>query len=125
MPLITMHIRSTVACLLAVSLAIAVTSVKAGTYYVATDGQTSGDGSSSNPWPTVSHALWKVGGGHTILLKPGMYTAPIGISATYSGTSAAPTVIKSESKWQARIVGSNSQGIYTAANTQWLVIDGF
>ena len=44
-------------------LAIMVTGVSAGDYYVATDGSdTTGDGSSGNPWQTISYALSHVSG---------------------------------------------------------------
>ena len=42
----------------------------AATYYVATDGAASNDGSSARPWPSVNHALAQVGGGHVIGFEP-------------------------------------------------------
>jgi hypothetical protein len=41
----------------------------AETSYVATDGQAENDGSRAKPWPSVEHALSKLGGGHTIIVR--------------------------------------------------------
>lgn len=95
-----------------------------GTYYVAPDGHESNDGTRNRPWPSVGYALLKVGGGTTILLKPGTYAGPIVIRKMYSGTQARPTLIRSEYKWQAVVANSPGHGVVTEAGTDWLVIDG-
>src|SRR5262245_31245355 len=77
-----------------------------GTYYVSPTGKLSGDGSRDNPFPTVDAALLRVGGGNTIVLRPGFYAGNIIVRKAYAGTAAAPTVIKSEVKWKAFIFGS-------------------
>jgi hypothetical protein len=46
-------------------------SLSADTYYVSTEGNTENDGSRKRPWPTVEHALSRVGGGKTIIVRPG------------------------------------------------------
>lgn len=97
----------------------------AATYYVATDGKLENDGSAAKPWPSLEHALAKVGGGHTILLKPGVYRGPLQIARQYAGTEARPTVIQAEVKWQAVILGAEYHVIYTADRCDWVVIDGF
>src|SRR5215208_5757471 len=76
---------------------------RAETYYVAVDGKPTGDGSKDRPWPSVQEALGKVGGGHTILVRPGIY-GPIKIPASYSGTRQRPTVVRSEAKWKAKVI---------------------
>ena len=53
----------------------------AGTYYVATDGKPDGDGSREKPWPSLDFALKKVGGGNTIVLRPGFYRGPLDVPA--------------------------------------------
>lgn len=50
-------------------LATAVTAAGA-TYYDGTDGKADNDGSRVKPWPSVEHAVSKVGAGHTIIVKP-------------------------------------------------------
>ncbi|MDP2899089.1 MAG: right-handed parallel beta-helix repeat-containing protein [bacterium] len=97
----------------------------AGTYYVATDGKPENDGSSAKPWPSVEYALSRVGGGHTILVKPGLYRGPIEIGKQYAGTKERPTVIRSEVKWQAVIIGAECHVISNADGCDWVAVDGF
>ncbi len=100
-------------------------SASAGTYYVATDGGEDNDGSKEKPWPSVEYALSKVGGGHTIIVRPGIYRGPIQIGKQYAGTKENPTVIKSEEKWKAIIIGAPYHVISNGDECDWLVIDGF
>jgi hypothetical protein len=65
---------------------------QAGTYYVATDGSAANEGSAEHPWPTVNYALEKVGGGNTIIVKPGVYSGVM-INKGYAGTAEHPTVV--------------------------------
>lgn len=94
------------------------------TYYVSPKGTVDNDGTSERPWPSVQYALDKVGGGNTFILKAGIYPGPIAISKAYSGQPDSPTVIKSEVKWKAIVVGSSTHGVYTADNANWVVFDG-
>jgi len=95
------------------------------TYYIAPDGKENDAGSKEQPWPSVRFALSKIGGGHTLLLLPGVYRGPIQIGKAHAGTETSPTVIRSEVKWKAIINGSPRQGIYVEAGGHWVVIDGF
>jgi parallel beta-helix repeat protein len=95
------------------------------TYYVATDGQEGNDGSPEKPWPSIQYALSQVGGGHTIVVRPGTYAGRIVIEKQYAGTEQRPTVIRSEVKWKAVIIGSTQHGIWTDPGTEWVAIDGF
>lgn len=104
---------------------VMVSSAGAEEYYVATDGAEDNDGSSEKPWPSVEYALSKVGGGHTIIVKPGIYRGPIQIAKQYAGTEESPTVIKSEVKWQAVIIGAPYHVISNGDGCDWVVIDGF
>jgi parallel beta-helix repeat protein len=97
----------------------------AQTYYVATDGKPDFPGSKEKPWPSVEYALSKVGGGHTIIVKPGIYRGPMQIAKQYAGTKERPTVIQSEVKWQAVIIGAEYHVISNDDGCDWLVIDGF
>lgn len=96
-----------------------------GTYYVAPTGSPDNDGSVLSPWPSVQFALERVGGGNTIVLKPGFYQGQLRVSREYAGTPAAPTIIKSEVKWKAVLYGSLEHGVYVADNANYVVIDGF
>jgi hypothetical protein len=95
------------------------------TYYVATDGKAEHDGSWPKPWPSVEHALSKVGGGHTILVKPGLYRGPIQIAKQFAGTRDRPTVIQSEVKWKAVIIGAEYHVMSNGDGCDWVTIDGF
>jgi parallel beta-helix repeat protein len=97
----------------------------AETYYVAADGKTDFSGSKEKPWPSVEYALSKVSGGHTIVVRPGLYRGPIWIEKKFAGTKQQPTVIKSEVKWQAVVIGAEYHVISNAGDCDWVNIDGF
>ena len=109
----------------AVVIAAITIAANAGTYYVATDGKPENDGSRAKPWPSVEHALSRVGGGHTIIVKPGLYRGPIEIAKRYAGTEAQPTVIKSEAKWKAVVFGAEYHVISNSDGCDWVTVDGF
>lgn len=111
-------------CLILLTMSL-VTAAPSKTHYVATGGKAENDGSGARPWPSVEYALSKVGGGHTILVKPGLYRGPIVIGRQYAGTKERPTVIRSEVKWQAVILGAEYHVISNADGCDWLTIDGF
>ncbi len=106
-------------------VAMAVTGVRAASYYVGPDGRPEGDGSRERPWPSVEHALSQAGGGQTIIVRPGTYRGPIQIAKRFSGTRERPTVIRSEVKWQAVIVGAEQHVISNGGGCDWVTIDGF
>jgi len=108
---------------LALLLAVLPMNASAASYYVVTDGKAGNDGSQEKPFPSVEAALAKVGGGQTIILKPGIYRGPMLIDKAYAGTKAHPTVIKSELKWKAVIAGAPYHVIDNLAD--WVVVDGF
>jgi hypothetical protein len=97
----------------------------AATGYVATDGKPENDGSRAKPWPSVEHALSRLGGGHTIIVRPGVYRGPIQIAKQFAGTRERPTVTQSEVKWKAVIVGAEVHGISNSDGCDWVTIDGF
>lgn len=96
-----------------------------GTFYVSVNAKPDGDGSIGRPFASVEDALAKVGGGNTILVRPGTYHGPIEISRQFAGTREAPTVIKSEEKWKAIIVGAPVHAISNGGECHWTTIDGF
>jgi len=65
------------------------------TYYVSTTGSDeTGDGSYSDPWGTIQHAVDQVSSGDTIMVAPGEYTgAIVGKNVTISGLGPGDTVI--------------------------------
>jgi len=101
------------------------TAARADTYYAAGDGKPENDGSRTKPWPSVEYALSQAGGGHTIVVKPGLYRGPIHIAKQFAGSREQPTVIRSEVKWQAVIIGAEYHVISNAGGCDWVVINGF
>ena len=67
----------------------AFSSASAGAFYVSSDGKADGDGSQDRPFSSVESAPANVGGGHTIIVKPGVYRGPIQIARRYAGTKEA------------------------------------
>ena len=58
-----------------------------GTYYVRTNGSdTTGDGSSANPWASLNKAITSIplAGGHTVLFGPGTYTQDGNCNKSYA-----------------------------------------
>lgn len=61
----------------------------AATYYLATDGNDStGDGSASNEWLTLQHAVGEMVKGDTLIVRNGTYT---GASNVYNSANSMPT----------------------------------
>ena len=65
----------------------------AATYYVATNGNVTFDGSSFAPWRTLQHAVQTIAPGDTILVRAGTYA---GCRIRLSGTQAAPKTLARE-----------------------------
>jgi hypothetical protein len=97
----------------------------AATYYVAPDGSENGDGSEQHPWPTPQYALSRVTGGNTIIVRPGTYRGGVQLRPEHTGTPEQPTVLKSEDKWKAVIIGSETHCIWTEPGCEYTIIDGF
>lgn len=108
--------------------------VQAATYYVATTGSDSNDGSTGNPWRNPQKcAQPPVAAGDTCLVRDGSYTATpfvILISTSVSsasGTAANPITIKSENYHGAKLVQPtrNGQAVAVYVGRPYYVIEGF
>jgi hypothetical protein len=105
------------ACLLPAPFAAA----QGGTYYVATDGRDdTGDGSASNPWATITHALENVPNGSTILVRPGTYMGRVYLR----GTFAQGVTVRSETPYQARL-RNDDRVITSYGGCQGITLEGF
>jgi hypothetical protein len=95
-----------------------------GTYYVATTGSDStGIGTTGNPWATITHALDNVPDGSLILVKPGVYNGRIRLR----GTFPTGVTVRSEVPYAA-ILQNNDRVItaYTdARGAQGITLEGF
>jgi hypothetical protein len=89
------------------------------TYYVSTTGSdTTGTGSISSPWATITHASGVVSPGDTVIVENGTYNIPPGGSIggspggdwaiSSSGTSGNPITYIAQTKWQAHLVGQGT-----------------
>ena len=97
-----MRTRLGLALTLAAALILASpdTRAQSGTYYVATTGSnTTGNGSASQPWATITHALSQVPDGSLILVRPGTYTGEVLLNRAFT----QGVTIRSETPYQARL----------------------
>ncbi len=95
------------------------------TYYVATTGSASGNGSASSPFRTIQSAL-NAGGfgpGDEIVVKSGTYHEQVKISK--DGAPGNPVVIRSEVPGGAKIVPPGDKGFGVVINANYVKLDGF
>lgn len=95
---------------------------QASEYFVSPSGSPSNSGTESSPWRTIGYALNNATGGDIITLMPGTYQEAVIVALT--GSTAHPTTIRSQRKWEAIIQDSPSHGIYIGDGTINVVIDG-
>jgi len=135
--------RMSVAVLLAcMTLTLAGSAASGTTYYVATTGSdTTGDGSSANPWASIQHAVDAttdgtnpvVIAGDTIIVRDGAY---VGARIDRSGAPGAPITLKAEHAGQAHIntIVGNSRMRHGSmleiekfypGHVEYWVVDGF
>ena len=98
----------------------------AATYWISSEGQATGTGSQTNPFPSVEVALKNSSGGDTLIFKPGVYVGKqITLTARHAGSAQRPTVLISQRKYEAVLHGSAFHNIYVRAGCDWVIIDGF
>ncbi len=90
------------------------------TFYVATTGSdTGGDGSSANPWATITHALDSVPDGSTILVRAGTYNGRVRLRGTFS----QGVTVRAETPYQARL--RHTDTVVTCFYGQGITLEGF
>lgn len=104
----------------------------AATYYMATTGNNSNNGSESAPWLTLAYSFSKMSGGDTLIIEDGVYTGSAnrigvyaGATAPPNGTSAAYTTIKARNDGGVIFDGENTQWVFyvthdTLVNHYWV-----
>lgn len=91
------------------------------TYFVATDGSdASGDGSSGNPWATITHAVDNVGDGATILVRPGTYNGRARLRQQFN----AQVTVRSETPYAAKL-RHDSGAVVTSFYGRNITLEGF
>ncbi len=125
--------RALSACMLAAALLPSVATY-AATYYVATTGNNSNSGTSSQPWRTVAYAVDRMVAGDTTYVKGGVYNEGL-IYFKRSGTQSAPIKLLNapgqfpiidcidKSIRHDMILISNSSGLKNRIG--WITIEGF
>ncbi len=93
---------------------------QSSTFYVATTGSdTTGDGSSANPWATITHALDSVPDGSTILVRAGTYNGRVRLRGTFS----QGVTVRAETLYQARL--RHTDTVVTCFYGQGITLEGF
>lgn len=107
------------------------------TYYIATTGNdTTGTGTSGNPWATLHYGAAQLSAGDTLIVKNGTYTGtpdagithPHMAQITKSGTAENWITIKAETQWGAVLDGENNTvhfGIIFSTGAQYIRIEDF
>lgn len=89
-------------------------------YYVATTGSDlAGDGSESNAWATIDHALQSVADGSTILVMPGEYVGRVRLDEVFT----EGVVIRSSTPYQARLRYNGT--VVTSYYGEGITLEGF
>ena len=91
------------------------------TYYVATTGSNSANGSATAPWATIQKAANTVAPGDTVYVAPGNYSAAV--TTNTSGTAADPIKFISTVPWGANITSAGGTAWTDRGN--YVVIQGF
>ncbi len=92
--------RWTLSCFSVFILLLLAGSLRAQTFWVATDGSDStGDGSQLTPWATITQALDSVPDGSLVLVEPGTYTGRIRMR----GTFPTGVTVRSEAPYMAEL----------------------
>jgi len=115
------------------ALSIAITAGGPYTYYVSTTGSdTTGDGSSGNPWATIQKGVDTIANGDTIIVTNGNYA---GFRVRYSGASGAVKTVKAQNALGAVITSAGTlcttpsfievKNDTPASGESYWVVDGF
>lgn len=108
---------------------LAIASAQAATYYVATTGNDSNNGSIYTPWQTIQHAANAVTAGDTVYVRQGTYNEIVTMKA--SGTASQPILFSSYPGELATVDGtglavpSGQWGLFTLQNVNYITIQGF
>jgi len=92
-----------------------------GVYYVATDGSdTTGDGSESNPWATITRALDNVPDDSLVLVRPGEYVGRVQLRGNFT----QGVTVRSETPYQAWL-RNNDRVITSYDGAIGITLEGF
>jgi parallel beta-helix repeat protein len=92
------------------------------TYYVATSGSNSGDGSAGSPWLTLQHAAGRVSAGDQVIVHPGNYA---GFDLRRDGTATNPIRFSAEPGVVIDSENSRTPDGINLEGADYVVIEGF
>ena len=96
------------------------------TYYVATGGSDSANGSSGTPWATLQHAVNTISSGDTVIVRSGTFA---GCRITSSGASGSPKTLRAETVGAVTLnnksASATHNGILEIEGANYWVLDGF
>lgn len=113
----------------AASVAVAPSTYSGATYYVATTGNDSANGSAAAPWRTIQHAMNTVPAGATVQVAGGTYNELVTITHSGSATAGYITLISAPGQL-ATIDGTGlgvpqgQQGLITLQNASYVRVIG-
>lgn len=100
--------------------------VQSGTYYVSTSGNDENNGSMSQPWKTIQHALNVAIAGDTILVMAGSYKEQL--TFRHSGNETEGYIVLKSLSAEQPLLDGSGLGVNTAMiidSVSYVVIDGF
>ncbi len=109
----------------ATATVIVVSTTTSNNYYVSTTGNDSNDGTASDnahAWRTITHAGSLAVAGDTVHVLPGTYNG--NVNTVRSGTATSRITYLSDTKWEAKIVGSGS-GVMWDNSASYIDVIGF
>src|SRR5712692_11166785 len=104
---------------------IVLSTTTSNNYYVSTTGNDSNDGTASDnahAWRTITHAGSLAVAGDTVHVLPGTYNG--NVNTVRSGTATSRITYLSDTKWEAKIVGSGS-GVMWDNSASYIDVIGF
>ena len=100
------------------------------TYFVATNGDNSGNGSRTAPWATVQHAADLAGAGDTVLVRQGVYNEHVAFRHSGSAGSGYITFASYPGE-TATVDGAGLDipggqwGLFTLKDASYVIVEGF
>ena len=96
-------------------------SADASTFFVATDGDNSNDGSFDNPWATIEYGISQLNAGDTLYIRGGIYYEHT-ITINLNGTDVKPVLIAAYQDEEV-IINGGIDSFSGAPNSQWVIVD--
>jgi hypothetical protein len=110
--------------LLALTIILSCSMAKAATYYVATSGSDSANGSSGTPWKTPGTSMGKLNPGDTLIITAGTYVETSSYSFSKQGTASSPITITGQGGPIIDLQVNTSYNLVYSFSGSYYVMDG-